>query len=49
MALNNALENAKRYIEGFKKLPKEQHSDKIKEAARVAIETIKKYNNPTST
>lgn len=48
MALNNALENAKRYIEGFKKLPKEKQTDKIKEGVKFAIEQIKKYNNPIS-
>lgn len=46
MALNNALENAKRYIEGFKKLPKEQQTDKIREGVRFAIDTIKKYSDP---
>lgn len=46
MALNNALENAKRYIEGFKKLPTEQQTDKIREGVRFAIDTIKKYSDP---
>ena len=49
MTIDNALENAKRYIEGFKKLSKAQLTDKMKEGAKLAIETIKKYNTPAST